>query len=206
VMACDSLEGRLPKRSRRDASGEYDRVLGVEEFYTHLAAMPAAADPTMLSDLPFPSGLSQVREAIQKIETLKRFLDQPDNRWLAGGKVGKEMTRLNALTARRDVVVRTLIGKAEAGKDRMALMAGGLVARLTTEPGTVMIKGVIPEEWTAGELKKQREALLRLNNEYTLAAPARQIEIRDLILKNGLPGDPVVRRMWSLRDSASTAL
>lgn len=203
VLAADSLDGRLPKRSRRDAAGEYDRVLGVEEFYTHLAAMPAAADPIMLSDLPFPTVLSQVREAIQKIETLKRFLDQPDNRWLAGGKVGRELTRLNGLTARRDALVGDLVMKAAAGQDRAALIAGGIVARLTTVAGAGMIKGVTPEEWTAAELKKQREALLRLNNEYTLAAPARQIEIRNEILRNGLPGDPIVRRMWSLRDSAS---
>jgi hypothetical protein len=55
----------------------------------------------------------------------------------------------------------------------------------------------------ATELKRLRLALLRLNDEYSMAAPARQIEIRNEILRAGLPGDPVVRRMWAFRDAAA---
>ena len=69
----------------------------------------------------------------------------------------------------------------------------------------IQIKNKKPEEWLAGELKKLRRALLRLNEEYSLAAPTRQIDIRSEILKNGLPGDPVVRRMWAMKDAAATS-
>jgi hypothetical protein len=202
VMACDSLDSRLPKRSRRDASGEYDRVLGVEEFYIHLSAMPAQADMAMLADLPFPSLLTQAREALQKIEILKKFLEQPDNKWLAGGKVGEQMGWLDGLLGKRDAIVKDMAGQAESGSGRRALMAGGIAAQLA-EAGTLTLKGLKPGDWVAAELKRQRNDLMRLNSEYTLANPARQIEIRNEILKNGLPGDPVVRRMWSMRDAVS---
>jgi pSer/pThr/pTyr-binding forkhead associated (FHA) protein len=203
VLACDSLEMPLPKRSRRDTAGEYDRVLGVEEFYTHLSAMPAAADQAMLSDLPFVSVLTQAREALQRIEALKRFLSQPDNQWLAGGKVGEQMIRLESILAKRDAIVKAMAAKAESGAGRPSLIAGGIAARLATEPGTLMLKGMKPEEWVAAELKRLRNDLMRVNGEYTLANPARQIEIRADILRNGIPGDPMVRRMWSMKDAVS---
>ena len=203
VLACDCLEQGLPKRSRRDNAGEYDRLLGVEEFYAHLSAMPAQADQSMLSDLPFISYLTQVREAIQKIEALKTFLAQPDNQWLAAGKVGEQMTRLAGILGKRDAIVKDMVVQAETGTGRSALIAGGIVARLVTEEGALTLKGMKPEEWVAGELKKVRGDLMKLNAEYTLASPARQIQIRNEILKYGLPGDPMVRRMWSMKDSVS---
>lgn len=52
-------------------------------------------------------------------------------------------------------------------------------------------------------VQTRQTALLRMNEEYTLAAPTRQIEIRAAVLKAGLPGDPVVRRMWAMRDAAA---
>ena len=48
--------------------------------------------------------------------------------------------------------------------------------------------------------------LMRLNDENTGAAPSRQIEIRAEILNTGLPGDPIVRRMWAFRDAAAVAV
>ena len=65
------------------------------------------------------------------------------------------------------------------------------------------IKALTPEAWVAAALKRLRTDLLRLNDQYTLAAPAKQIEIRSQILDGGLPGDSLVRRMWAFRDAAS---
>lgn len=203
VLACDSMAQPLPKRSRREPVGEYDRILGVEEFYAHMSAMPDPADPSMLADLPVESVLTQTREAVQKIEMLKSFLNLPDNQWLAGGKVAKQMVRLEGILSRRDTIVKDMASRAEFGTGRAALIAGGIAARLATQAGTLTLKSARPEDWLAGELKRLRSDMLRLNREYTMANSDRQIEIRNQILKDGLPGDPIVRRMWSMRDAAS---
>jgi hypothetical protein len=109
---------------------------------------------------------------------------------------------LDGLLGKRDAIVKDMAGQAESGSGRRVLMAGGIAAQLA-EAGTLTLKGLKPGDWVAAELKRQRNDLMRLNSEYTLANPARQIEIRNEILKNGLPGDPVVRRMWSMRDAVS---
>ena len=203
VMACDSMALPLPKRSRRDTAGEYDRVLGVEEFYVHMSAMPGQAEFVMLSDLPFVSALTQTREAIVKIEMLKRFLNQPENMILANGKVGEQMVRLDSILTRRNAIVKVMAALAESGTGRLGLIAGGIASRLATEPGSLTLGGVKPEDWVADRMKRLRGDLLRLNSEYTMANSARQIEIRNEILKQGLPGDPLVRRMWAMKDAAS---
>jgi len=202
VMACDSLNQTLPKRSRTEPSGEYDRVLGIEEFYTYLSALPEPVDAASLADLPFTSVLGQARQLFQKIDLFMAFVQQPDNQWLLADQLGQQVTRLKGLMEKRDALVRVMVTKAEASSGREALIAGGIVARMTTA-GEVQIKNKAPEEWLAAELKTLRSSLLRLNEEYALAAPTRQIEIRTQVLKSGLPGDPVIRRMWAMKDSAA---
>ena len=205
MFACDTLEKPLPKRSRKDPVGAYDQLLGVEEFYTYLSAYPDPVDAGMVADLPFVSTLTQVREVVQKVETFLKFMRQPENQWLADSTINQQMQRLDTVLSRRDNLVKVMITKAESDAGRGGLIAGGIVARLTTEPGQALIHVKRPEEWLAAELKRLRTALLRLNDEYTMAIPTRQIEIRNEILKTGLPGDPLVRRMWAFRDAASSS-
>ncbi len=202
ALACDVLEQPLPKRSRKEPVGEFDRLFGAEEFYIHLSAYPGQADPAMMSDLPFVSALTQFREAVQKSEIFLSFMRQPENKALHGGKIQAQLTRLEGILARRDALVAVMVTKAEADSGRAGLIAGGIVARLATTD-KVQIQNARPQEWVAAGLKRLRATLLRLNDEYSLAAPARQIEIRNEIMKNGLPGDPLVRRMWAFRDSVT---
>lgn len=202
VMACDSMTLPLPKRSRREAVGEYDRILGIEEFYVYMAAMPGPPEVSMLEDLPFLSVVTQMREAVVKIEMLKRFLAQPENRILSEGKVGEQMLRLDRVLARRDAIVKIMAAWAESGSGRAALIAGGITARLITD-ASITLGGSKPEEWVAERMKNLRADMMRLNSEYSMATPARAIEIRNKILAQGLPGDPVVRRMWATKDAAT---
>ena len=205
VLACDSLDAPLPRRSRKEPLGEYDRVLGVEEFYEHLAALPEAMNPVMVADLSFVPVLAQARDVLQRIDTLTAFMMKPDNQWMNAGKLAQQMTRLNAILIRREGLVRAYVSQAETATGRAALIAGGIVVRLSGKSAPVMIKGQPCEAWLAAELKSQRSVLQRLSGEYNLADPARQIAIRNEILKSGLPGDPVVRNMWSKRDASVSA-
>ena len=204
ALACDVLQQPLPKRSRKEPVGMYDQLFGVEEFYVYLSAYPDPVEPGMVADLPFVSALSRSREIVQKIETFLAFVRQPDNQWLQGSKMLAQIRRLEAILARRDNLVKIMVTKAESDAGRAGLIAGGVVARLTTQPGQVTLKGAKPEVWVAARLKGLRASLIKLNDEYTLAPPVRQIEIRTAILTDGLPGDPIVRRMWAFRDAAGT--
>ncbi len=205
VFACDTLNSPMPRRSRQEHSGEYDRVLGVEEFYEYLAALPGPVNPALVADLPFVSMLTQAREMLQKIEALDAFIGQPENQWMNAGKLARQMTRLAAILAGRETLLKKYAALSETSSGRAALIAGGIAMRLSPKPGAVKVKGQPLEVWLEGELKSQRAALQQLNGEYSMAPAVRQIEIRNELMGKGLPGDPLVRAMWARRDAAVSA-
>jgi len=205
VLACDTLDNPMPRRSRQGPSGEYDRVLGTEEFYEHLAALPNPVIPALVADLPFVSMLTQARELLQKIDALDSFVSQSENAWMAGGKLARQLARFAAMQAKREALVKEYAAKAETGSGRAALIAGGIAMRLSPKAGAVKIKGQPLEAWLEGELKNQRAAMQQLNGEYNMAPAVRQIEIRNEVMGKGLPGDPLVRVMWARRDAAAAA-
>ena len=49
------------------------------------------------------------------------------------------------------------------------------------------------------DLKSLRVPLIKLGREYNSAPDERKITIRETILRQGIPGDPVVRRMWGFK-------
>ena len=49
------------------------------------------------------------------------------------------------------------------------------------------------------DFKKMRLPLIKLSRDYNSASDEQKIEIRDSILRQGIPGDPVVRRMWGFK-------
>ncbi|MDA3927190.1 MAG: hypothetical protein PF904_21160 [Kiritimatiellae bacterium] len=59
------------------------------------------------------------------------------------------------------------------------------------------------KEWLMVEFKKYRKEILKINDEFSMASLEEQVTIRNKVLAIGLPGDPVVRRMWAMRDASN---
>ena len=56
-------------------------------------------------------------------------------------------------------------------------------------------------EWLQSELKKNRSEVFELNTKFGTAPLKEQIAIRGSILQAGLPGDPILRRMWAMQSA-----
>ena len=83
---------------------------------------------------------------------------------------------------------------AEYGLARQAVLAKAIVLFLADEQDS----GPKTEAF-CNEVKRLRLPLIRLGRDYNTAPDERKIVIRDRILQTGLPGDPVVRRMWGFK-------
>jgi len=77
-------------------------------------------------------------------------LNQPVNTWMLGPALQAQMTRLDAVLARRDALVRAMAAKAESDASRTGQIAGGIVARLPTRHGS--------DERAMARPKSRREA------------------------------------------------
>jgi len=204
VFACDSIENQLPRRTRKAPSGEYDRVLGVEEFYYRLSTLPEPPDTVFIEQMPIQTMLTRSGELVKRVSNFSAFLNQPENKRLAYGKLGELLTSYEGTLKERDAIVTDMAAKAKAGEGREALIAGGIAAVLADDPDELRVDGVEIEKWLSDKLKELRSTLVDLNNRYSAAPPAEAIEIRAKILATGLPGDPIVRRMWASRDASGT--
>jgi hypothetical protein len=234
MMSCDSLYYSMPRRSRRESSGEYDRYLGIEEFYEFVVSVSLRQPWRELSDAPFPTILAQTASLIDAVEAIEAFFAKEDwavqlspvnssygvtriggpststpvdpdapattskeTAWLLEGRLAERVSDLRNILALRDEIITKVVRLASEQNDRPALIAAGIAYRLATDPSQVKIKDETLQQFVVRNMTDNRTQLRELSQNYDFATPAKQIEIRDQILALGLPGDPIVKRMWS---------
>ena len=202
VFACDSLGKTLPRRSRKEPSGEYDRMLGVEEFYAYLEAIPEPFDPVQVSDITFKPLLTQASDLWKKVDTFVQFLDKPEHAWMREGALKLQLERCKTFLVLRNGLVKILVTKASISAGREALISAGIACRMLSGDTTATISGKPIKEWIDTQFKEYRKEIIKLNDEFSMASLEQKVTIRDKVIAMGLPGDPIVRRMWAMRDAS----
>lgn len=202
VLACDSIGLPMPARSRTEPTSMYDRVLGVEEFYTILRTLPNRPDGMLLQHMPFVPVARQFQVMCRDIETFISFLNEPDNAWLQTGRLLAFRREIEGYLRVRDNLVQQHRNAATTTVGRQQLIHGGMAFLLAASPDTLQIEGINIVDWLVQRVRALRSIMADLDQQYSFAPPQRQIELRTQILNTGLPGDPVVRRMWTSRDAS----
>ena len=202
VLACDSLSLKLPRRSRKEPSGDYDRMLGVEEFYAYLDALPEPLDPVLVSDLTFKPLLTQANELWKKIDAFVRFIEMPEHAWMLQGELKLQLERCKTFLVLRNGLVKILVTKASISSGREALISAGIACRMLSGETSATIEGKPIKTWIENKFKEYRKEIIKMNDEYSLASLEDKVKIREKVMAAGMPGDPVVRRMWAMRDAS----
>jgi len=193
VFACDALDRKMPSRLRTAPAGEYDRMLGIEGFFEFIYALPAPYDPEVYKEFKFRPAIVRFRDLLSAIRTFRMFTERKHYEWLRADAVEQLHEKTDAVLAFRDKLAADLTG-ARRGKPRETVLAKAIALFLAD--------GTVPEaelETFGRELKALRMPLIQLGRDYNTAPDERKIAIRDQILQQGLPGDPVVRRMWGFK-------
>ena len=193
VLACDALERRMPSRLREQPAGDYDRLLGIEGFFEYMYALPAPYDQAVYAEGRFLPEIVKFRRLLGTIRTFRTFMEQPGHGGLLSGDLGRLYERTGEVLASRDKLTAGF-ASAKGGSPRERVLLKAMVLFLREERAG---EGEL-EDFTR-ELKQMRMPLIRLGREYNSAPDEKKIEIRDSILRQGLPGDPVVRRMWGFK-------
>lgn len=193
VFACDVLGKKLPSRTRRTPAGDYDRILGMESFYDFLYSLPMDFDPAIYDDIAFTVEILRAKQTFRRLEDLSSFAAQDGNLIFFRGKLGGFKRFADELLQKRSALVKDFAG--QSLETREGLIANGIAIFLA---GKRDIPESLPEKYM-NALKKYRLPLVKLSSDFSTASPARAIEIRDEILRRGIPGDPVVKKMWSKR-------
>lgn len=202
VLACDIMEGKLPKRSRTAPQGMYDQLVGNEELYEFLRALPEELDRDML-DISLETQLTQAEKTLKSCKSFIIYMNDPDRLWLGHGPLGMVVENCRKTLTARDALVKAIVKQTAQLKGRQFLISGAIALRLAEKPAELTCGEDNLKNKVTAEFRKLRLELAALNTEYSRSGPARQIEIREEIMNSGLPGDAIVRRMWAGRDAAN---
>ena len=193
VFACDALDRRMPSRLREQPSGAYDRVLGIEGFFEYIYALPAPYDQAVYAEFKFRPEIVKFHTLLSAVRMFRTFAEQKQFAWLRAGAFERLYDRTGDVLKARDQLVAALTG-AKYALPREQVLARAIAIFLRNEQ--------VPEaemESFVRELKQLRLPLIRLGQAYNTAPDEKKIGIREEILRRGLPGDPVVRRMWGFK-------
>ena len=193
VFSCDAFERKMPSRLRTEPAGEYDRVLGIEGFFEFIYALPAPYDQSVYSEFQFRPEIVKFRNLLVTIQTFRTFADQENNEWLHSG-VFQQLykTTGNVLEIRNELATKYFTANCDSLRESILRKAIAIF----------LMGGEIKEtevESFTRDFKKMRLPLVKLGRDYNTASDEQKIEIRDSILRQGIPGDPVVRRMWGFK-------
>ena len=193
VFACDALDREMPSRLRSEPAGEYDRVLGIEGFFEFIYALPAPYDQSIYAEFQFQPEIVKFRTLLSAVQTFRMFSDQKENEWLHAGSFLRLYEKTGEILAGRDRIAEEYLG-AQYSEARGKILANAIVIFLS--------EGKSSEESLEAfsrDVKELRNPIIRLARDYNSAVPEEKIRIRDTILEQGIPGDPVVRRMWGFK-------
>ncbi len=152
VLACDTLPLRFPLRMRTKPVGEYDRILGIGEFYTVLTVLSDAMDP-VATQWPLPFQLTETVEILKRVRRLRAFVEEPENAGLRGGKLDAGLDRLSGFVTRSDALVSARLDRLGRCSGREALIGGGIAFALAADPGTLTFHGKRRADWLVAELR-----------------------------------------------------
>ena len=193
VFACDALDRRMPSRLRESPAGEYDRVLGIEGFFEYAYTLPAPYDRSVYAENRFRPEIVKFRDLLAAIRSFRTFTEQKEHRGLLSGVLGELYESTGEVLKARDALA-SRFASADRKNPREKVLSKAMSIFLREDAA-----GEHEMESFTRELKQLRTPLIRLGREYNAAPDEKKIVIRESILRQGLPGDPVVRRMWGFK-------
>lgn len=198
ALACDILDGPVPRRTREAPDSAYDSLLGLEEFYLRLQTLPEPFDPELLGGMPgFVPDLRRVEDLCRNAQIFIDFLEQPENGWLRQRDILRYETAAKGLLERRTHYLTRLQSRLGQGTDRQKVILGGILSALAPTRDAIQVEGEPIAAWTRTQFQELRKQMLALHRTYIESSPQEQIQMRNELISTGLPGDGILRPIWS---------
>ena len=196
LLDADCLSLPYPKAGAR--AGDYDKYLGIQEFYARIMLRDPPSDATST-----PTILDRCRETLEIAGRYHAILAKPENAWILDGQVGESDAAVKAQILDPAGAIQGAMLRAVADTKapaRSRIIAGALAVTFCLAPETLKAPdGSKLQDWLVAETRKLSRELVPLDREYEGAPPERQLEIIRSVLKGGLPGDPLTKKMWLRR-------
>ena len=199
VLACDSLTRPFSVRRQDRPIGDYDRYLGIREFYEFLEALRDQKPfEGVADDDASKTVLTLSVEAVRAAEKVCNYLGAAERKWLVagGGSLHDTYQRLTKLLEERDRLVQSLLDFAKTASGRQLVVALGIAVRLSATSAVTFSQDESAESKCVSAFRAVTWEVRKRMERYEGLSPTEQIRLREEILRIGLPGDRDVGRMW----------
>ena len=192
ALSFDCLEKRPPSPRRREPSGVYDDMLGIELTYESLKALPNTYNGRSTRMTGFTPKCLTAHQAFEKAELFVQYLDNADKKYLQRGKLGRYYTQCIKVAIAREKMVSVL--KALKGSKRRRLVAMFYAEYFTARPTYAAKRSI------EAQFKSLARDVAERGDAYAVETdPEKQIAIRDKMFQTALPGDPILHPKWVQR-------
>ena len=200
ALSFDSLERPVPSSSRTSPCGAYDALLGIESVFSALKSLPSPSRGGGSGALGFTPLFAAAIEAYSRMDSFVRISSRPGME-AYGGRLSQLRGRCIELSAGRDGLSRWLSEEASqlraSGKLRESVVAALYSELLKPEPSKENLLAI--EE----DFRSIERRISQLKDEYDMESdPRRRMEIRERILREGIPGNPILRIFWAEANDA----
>ena len=182
------FDEKPPTTRRKDPSGFYDELLGVDFTFQSLRTLPDSYNGWCLRMIGFSPDVVEARKTLDYIEVLVNYLAARPA-WLRRGDLGAFDTYCNDLLEKRKNLIEFLAGY--RGQERAQIVTTFYAGWFSGNVG-LQERRALAERFR----KLQREVSELCERYSTTSDPIEQITLRSKILAVGLPGDSQLHPKW----------
>ena len=188
MLSFDCLGKAPPSTRRKEPAGQYDALVGIEYAYESLRSLPDPYNGRCLRILGFEPKIRVARSSLERISAFVEYM-QSQKAWMRKGSLGDFLKSCKKILATRDAVVARLNG---VGGSRRARLLLRFCAHYISASDDFQVRTAI-----AREFKEYQKRMQELEYRYECESdPEAQIKLRELIIAEGVPGDPVLHTKW----------
>lgn len=177
-----------PSTRRKEPSGFYDELLGIDFTFQSLRALPDNYNGWCLRMISFSPDVVETRKALEYVDVFVKYLDERPS-WLSRGELGAFCTYCRSLQGKRDLLLKFL--SSYNGDPRARLIAGFYNGWFSRQ-FELKARKELAEQFRAIQRK-----VAELSERYSeVSDPMEQISIRAKMLSVGFPGDAQLHSKW----------
>lgn len=197
----ECLKGKMPNPRRQTPDGDYDRMFGIRYFY-EMIQQSALLQNNLYSDdivqsLEFKPECIALADLYRTVEETSLWLSMPENQWLIRDEIMKLKLQCENLMQQRTNMLAMLNQIAENSPDTRTYFVAK-TAYFYFSPASTVPKEEMQKY--AAAWKQFRAEQQATFEKYDPLNPEGAAGIKQTLLDNGIPGDPLVNWIWSLNN------
>ena len=197
ILSFKSLESPPPNNPKETFADEYDKMLGFKYFYDIISQIPSLSTNIFSSEILLPEEYHpqciELSDTYKAAEEAFSWLSIKDNKWMLKECVAELKNRVESTLKTRLNLLEILDGIAKSNPDGRKFFVAKAAYFYFAAPGSISKDEMedFSKKW-----RTFRQRQYAAWEKYNPMDSANIEKIKSEILSNGIPGDPIVNRVW----------